>query len=116
MIRGELWWADYGVPFGSEPGYKRPVIIFQNDFFNISKINTTIVIPLSTNILLADVPGNVFIDKKESKLLRDSVVLLSQIGVIDKQRLTEKITKMGKDIMDRIENNIGFILGLKIIY
>jgi len=45
MTRGELWWADFGVPFGSEPGYKRPVLIVQNDFFNNSKINTTIVIP-----------------------------------------------------------------------
>ena len=29
MTRGELWWADFGVPFGSEPGYKRPVIILR---------------------------------------------------------------------------------------
>ena len=29
MTRGELWWADFGVPSGSEPGYKRPVITLQ---------------------------------------------------------------------------------------
>ena len=113
MIRGELWWADYGFPFGTEPGYRRPVIILQNDFFNSSKINTTIVIPLSTNILLADVPGNVFIDKKESNLSKDSVILLSQIGVIDKQRLIKKISKINKDIMNKIEDNIAFIIGVK---
>ena len=115
MIRGELWWADYGIPFGSEPGYKRPVIIIQNDCFNNSKINTTIVIPLSTNILLADVPGNVFIRKKESKLNNDSVILLSQVGVIDKRRLIEKISKVNKDIIIKIENSILFIFGVKII-
>jgi mRNA interferase MazF len=49
MTRGEIWWADYGIPYGSEPGYRRPVIILQNDFFNNSKINTTVVIPLSSN-------------------------------------------------------------------
>jgi mRNA interferase MazF len=115
MIRGELWWADYGVPFGSEPGYNRPVIIFQTDFFNNSKINTTIVIPLSSNILLADVPGNIFINKKETKLSKDSVILISQIGVIDKQRLYEKISKINRNIMEKIENNIVFILGIKMI-
>ena len=115
MKRGELWWVDYGIPFGSEPGFRRPVIILQNDFFNNSKINTTVVIPLSTNLLLANVPGNVFIDKKESKLSKDSVILLSQIGVVDKQRLIEKISKMNKSIMDKIENNIVFILGIKLI-
>jgi len=31
MTRGELWWIDLGVPFGSESGFRRPVIILQND-------------------------------------------------------------------------------------
>ena len=112
MTRGELWWVDYGIPFGSEPGFRRPVVILQNDFFNASKINTTIVIPLSTNLVLADVPGNVFIDKKESKLSKDSVILISQLGVVDKQRLIERISKVNKAIMNKIAENIAFILEL----
>jgi len=115
MTRGELWWLDYGIPFGSEPGYRRPVIILQNDFFNSSNMNTTIVIPLSTNLILADVPGNIFLEKRESKLEKDSVILLSQTGVVDKQRLVEKITKINKSVMERIDNNIIFILGIKMV-
>ena len=115
MKSGELWWVDYGIPYESEPGYRRPLIIVQNDFFNKSKINTTIVIPLSTNLLLADVPGNILIEKSESKLGKDSVILLSQIGVIDKQRLTEKVSRLNKNIMEKIENNIMFLLGIKTI-
>jgi mRNA interferase MazF len=113
MIRGELWWADFGIPFGSEPGYKRPVLIMQNDFFNNSKINTTIVIPLTTNLILADAPGNILITKHESKLKRDSVIIISQIEVIDRQRLIEKITKIERTIIETIENNILFVLGIK---
>jgi len=112
MTRGELWWADFGIPFGSEPGYKRPVIIIQNDFFNRSNINTTIVIPLTTNILLADAPGNILFKKNESKLKKDSVITISQIEVIDRQRLIEKINKIDKSIINIIENNIMFILGI----
>lgn len=52
MIRGEIWWADFGIPFGSEPGFYRPVIIIQSDKFNKSAMNTAVVVPLSTNILL----------------------------------------------------------------
>jgi len=113
MIRGELWWADFGVPFGSEPGYKRPVLILQNDFFNRSKINTTIVIPLTTNLMLADVPGNILITKNESKLKKDSVITISQIEVIDRQRLLEKITKIDRAIIEKVENNIMFVLGIR---
>ena len=112
MTRGELWWADFGIPFGSELGYKRPVLIIQNDFFNNSKINTTIVIPLTTNLLLADAPGNILITKHESRLKKDSVITISQIEVIDRQRLIEKITKLDRAIIERIENNILFILGI----
>lgn len=112
MTRGELWWVDFGIPFGSEPGYKRPVIIMQNDFFNRSNINTVIVIPLTTNMILADAPGNMAITKSESKLRKDSVIVLSQIEVIDRQRLIEKIVKIERKVMEKIENNILFILGI----
>jgi mRNA interferase MazF len=113
MTRGEIWWVDYGIPYGSEPGYRRPVIIMQNDFFNNSKIKTTIVVSLSTNLLLADVPGNIFLSKKDSKLTKDSVILISQTGVIDKERLIEKVSKINNDIMGKIENSLVFILGIK---
>ena len=113
MTRGELWWADFGVPFGSEPGYRRPVIIIQNDFFNKSNINTTIVIPLTTNMLLAEAPGNMLLRKTESKLKKDSVITISQIEVIDRRRLIEKITKIEKALLEKIENNMMFVLGIK---
>lgn len=113
MMRGELWLADFGIPFGSEPGYQRPVLIIQNNFFNNSKINTTVVIPLTTNLLLADAPGNIFLSKRDSKLSKDSVILIPQIGVIDKLRLNEKIIKIDKSIMETVEKNILFILGIK---
>ena len=112
MIRGELWWIDLGVPFGSESGFRRPVIIFQNDFFNKSQIKTTIIIPLSTNMILADAPGNIIITKKESKLNKNSVIILSQIKAVDRTRLIEKISKIDKSIIEKIENNIMFILGV----
>jgi mRNA interferase MazF len=112
MMRGEIWWVDYGIPYGSEPGYRRPVIVIQHDLFNNSKINTTIVVPLSTNLLLADVPGNIFIGKKDSQLTKDSVILVSQIGVIDKERLKEKVSKVTMETMEEIESSILFILGM----
>jgi len=112
-MRGELWWADFGLPFGSEPGYKRPVFIIQNDFFNKSKINTTIVIPLTTNLLLAEAPGNIFIARSESRLKKDSVMIISQIIAIDRQRLIEKITAVDEALLKKVEDSIMFVLGIK---
>ena len=56
MIRGDIWWVDFGEPLGSEPGWRRPAIIVQSDDFNKSDMNTTIVIPLTTNLRLAEFP------------------------------------------------------------
>ena len=44
VYRGEIWWANLPEPIGSEPGYRRPVLIVQDDAFNRSQIQTTIAI------------------------------------------------------------------------
>jgi len=66
MTRGDVYMLDFGVPFGSEPGMKRPAVIIQSDKDNLNGLNTKIVIPLTSNTINAELKGNVFISKKES--------------------------------------------------
>ena len=63
MTRGELWWVDFGLAYGSMPQGRRPAIIVQNDNFNASHILATVVVPLTTNVILAEYKDNVFLDK-----------------------------------------------------
>jgi mRNA interferase MazF len=113
MTRGEIWWADFGVPFGSETGFRRPVVIIQDDAFNRSKINTVIIIPLTTNVVLAEAPGNVLLEKEESRLAKDSVLVISQLAAIDKKRLVEQAGKLEKHTIEEAEEGIKLILGMK---
>jgi mRNA interferase MazF len=113
MTRGEIWWADFGIPFGSEPGFRRPVLIVQNDSFTESKINTVLVVPMTTNIILADAPANVLLLKKASTLSKDSVIVVSQMTVLDKDRLIEKEAKISKKIMEEVESGIRLILAME---
>ena len=112
MTRGEIWWADFGIPFGSEPGFRRPVLIIQDDSFNKSKINTVIVVPLTTNLLLENAPGNVLLEKEESSLSKDSVIVVSQIGVLDKNRLIERVSRISKGMIEDVEYGIKMVLGI----
>ncbi len=112
MTRGEIWWADFGLPFGSEPGFRRPVLVVQDDTFTRSRINTVIVIPLTTNLLLENAPGNIHLEKDESGLSRDSVIVVSQIGVIDKARMIEKASRLGKRSVEEVEYGMRLVLGL----
>nr|MCR5399976.1 type II toxin-antitoxin system PemK/MazF family toxin [Treponema sp.] len=66
----------YGVPFGSETGFRRPVVIVQTNEFNIKELRTVIVVPLTTNLMLADAPANVYIEKSSSSLSKDSVAVV----------------------------------------
>jgi mRNA interferase MazF len=96
MTRGEIWWTDFSLPFGSEPGFRRPVLIFQSDAFNTfnnSKVDTAIVIPLTTNLDYKEVPGNVYLGKRESGLSKDSVLIATRMTVIDRHRLLEQKIK-----------------------
>jgi mRNA interferase MazF len=112
MIRGEIWWAEFGIPYGSEIGYNRPVLIVQDDSFNESRIKTIVVLPLTTNLRLLDAPGNVLLRKKESKLLTDSVIITAQIYAIDRSRFKERISKATKEIMEQVETGMKLVLGI----
>ena len=109
MIRGDVYMLDFGIPYGSEPGMRRPVVIIQSDKENLNGLNTKVVIPLTSNTVNADLRGNVFLPKKESGLSKDSVALVHQIIVVDKQRLEEKIVKLSKNLLLKIEEEIDYV-------
>lgn len=47
--QGDIFWVDLSAPAGSGPGYTRPHVIVQNNFFNAGRMNTVIVCALTTN-------------------------------------------------------------------
>ena len=111
MMNGEIWWVDFQEPRGSAPAFVRPGIIVQNDELNNSEINTTIVIPITTNCRLADYKGNVFLDKSETKLRKDSVALCTQITTVDKQALLERNSRMSKNSLNEVYQEVFWSLG-----
>ena len=94
MQRGEIWWASLPLPTKSGPGYRRPVLVMQSDDFNASRINTVIVVSITSNLRVAHAPGNVLCRKRQTKLSKDSVVNVSQVATVDKTLLTERISNL----------------------
>ncbi|MCP5107624.1 MAG: type II toxin-antitoxin system PemK/MazF family toxin [bacterium] len=112
MKRGSIWWADLGVPEGSGPGYRRPVLVIQSDDFNKSMINTVIVVVITGNLRLAEAPGNLLLKKEDSGLPKDSVINVSQIITIDKEILTELIGSLGNRYIKKVEQGIKTVLSI----
>jgi mRNA interferase MazF len=112
MQRGEVWWASLSAPTRPEPGYRRPVLVVQDDEFNASKIGTVIVVALTSNMALAVAPGNVSLSRRETGLPRRSVADVSQLLTLDKSVLTERCGKIGRTAMRDLENGIRLVLSL----
>ena len=89
--QGDVFWVDLGEPSGSEPGYRHPHMVIQNNVFNRSRISTVVMCALTSNLRRARAPGNVLLEKGEANLPRQSVVNVSQIFTVDKRYLEEKV-------------------------
>ncbi len=110
--RGEIWWADLAEPRGSEPGFRRPLLIVQADAFNRSRIATTIGVMVTSNLALVDAPGNVLLPKRASGLPKDSVANVSQIVTVDRTTLTERVGKVSADHVAAVDAGLRLVLSL----
>lgn len=112
MYRGEIWWASLPEPVGSEPGYRRPVLIVQDDAFNQSRIQTVIVVVITSNIELVQAPGNVLLPRNATGLPRESVANVSQVITIDKSFLSERVSSLGHDLLEQVDEGLRLVLCL----
>lgn len=112
MYRGEIWWADLPDPVASEPGYRRPVLIIQDDTFTQSRLRTVIVVIITSNIELANAPGNVLLAGDATGLPRDSVANVSQIFTVDKAFLTERIGTLPASLQEEVDEGLRAVLYL----
>ena len=110
--RGEIWWADLPEPIGSEPGYHRPVVVIQSDDFNRSRIATIVVVAVTSNLNLAQMPGNVLLPKKATGLSKDSVANVSQIFTVDRVYLMEKIGDLPNYLLEQVEDGLRLVMNL----
>uniref|UniRef100_A0A831U2D2 mRNA interferase n=1 Tax=Geobacter metallireducens TaxID=28232 RepID=A0A831U2D2_GEOME len=108
--QGDIYWIELDEPNGSEPGYRHPHVIVQNNLFNRSQIKRVVVCPLTSNLKLADAPGNVLLEKNEANLSKQSVVNVSQIFTVDKSQLDEYVGTLPPNRIREILDGIDLVL------
>jgi mRNA interferase MazF len=107
--QGDVFWIDFDEPIGSEPGYRHPHVVIQNNLFNRSRINTVVVCALTSNLKRAAAPGNVLLKKGEANLPKGSIVNISQVFTVNKSDLSEKIGTISKERFYQILEGIRLI-------
>jgi mRNA interferase MazF len=104
--QGDLYWVNLGHPVGSAPGFRRPIVVVQNDAANRSRLRTVIVCSVTSNLRFATAPGNVLVKATDSGLADDSVVNVSQLSSIDKDDLDELIGQLSPRLIQAVVTGI----------
>lgn len=114
--RGEVWWVDLAAePRGSEPGFRRPVVVIQDDYFNRSEFATVVVIAVTKNMALAALPGNVVVPAHETGLKHDSVANVTTVITVDRRFFANPGHPLGvlsKPTMNLIDKGLALVLSL----
>ena len=110
VAQGDVVWASLPPLFGSEPGFRRPVVVVQGDALNTSRLATIVIVPLTSNLRWAAAPGNVSLSKATTGLPKDSVANVSQIGAIDRSILSERVGRLGRRQLALVFEGIDVVL------
>lgn len=111
IAQGEVWWADLAEPSGSEPGFRRPVVVVQCDAFNRSRIATVLCVPLTNNLRWSQAPGNVYLEGATTGLPKDSVANVSQVVALDRAVLDERVGRLSVRDVALVLAGIDVVLG-----
>jgi mRNA interferase MazF len=109
ISQGDVFWVELAPPHGSEPGFRHPYVIIQNDVFNASRLNTTIGMALTSNTARAAIPGNVLLKKGEANLPKTSVANATQILTLDKSDLSEKFGRRSSSRVREILDGLRLV-------
>lgn len=112
IARGDLWWADLGLPRGSAPALRRPVVILSSDQYNRSRLATVTVVIVTTSTRLAALPGNVRIPTDLDLLEQESVVNVTQVATIDRRALEAKIGALPDWLQAQVDTGVRRALDL----
>ena len=107
--QGDIFGVELDEPTSSEPGYRHPHVVIQNNIFNRSRINTVVICALTSNLKRAEAPGNILLEKGEADLPKQSVIVVSQIFTVDKAQLETYIGTLSQRRITQIIDGIRLL-------
>lgn len=110
--KGSIYWVDFSPGKGSEPAGRRPGLVIQNDILNDSKLNTVIMLAITSTMKFGELPGNVVLRKGEVNLPKKCVINTTQIKSVDKASIREKIGTLSNKRMDAVLEGLKLVLAI----
>ena len=108
----DVWLADLNPRFGTEPGKLRPVVIIQTDLLSETGHPSTIICPITSNIIPDASILRVHLSGKEAGTTKPSDILVDQLRAIDNKRFIEKTGTLEKTSVKVLREGLGIVLDL----
>lgn len=108
----ELWIADLNPTQGTEPGKVRPVIVVQTNLLNNIDHPSSVVCPITTNVLKDSEILRVHLKKGTENLDADCDILVDQLRAIDNKRLVKKLGILPIELQEKLKINLSIVLDL----
>ena len=110
--RGDIYWVDFSPGKGSETLGRRPGLVIQCDALNESKLNTVIMLAITSNLNFSELPGNVLLAKGEANMPKRCVINATQLKSVNKSSLVEKIGSLSYEKMDQVVSGLKLVMDI----
>ncbi|MBW1644603.1 MAG: type II toxin-antitoxin system PemK/MazF family toxin [Deltaproteobacteria bacterium] len=111
--KGSIYWVDFSPGKGSEPVGRRPGLVIQNNALNDSRINTVIMLAITSNLRFGELPGNVTLRKGEANMPKSCVINVTQIKSVDKNSIKEKIGTLPNNKMQEVKEGLKLVMDIE---
>lgn len=108
----EVWIADLNPQIGTEPGKVRPVMVLQTNLLNKVSHPSTIICPITTNVIKGSEILRVHLKRGTANLTENCDLLIDQIRSIDNKRLVKKLGDLPPEIVQKVKENVLIVLDL----
>jgi mRNA interferase MazF len=110
--KGSIYGVDFSPGKGSEPKGRRPGLVIQNNILNESKLNTVLMVAITSTMKFGELPGNIVLRKGEASLPKKCVINVTQIKSVDKRSLKEKIGSLSQKRMDKVYEGVRLVMDI----
>ncbi len=112
ILKGSIYWVDFSPGKGSEPKGRRPGLVIQNNALNESRINTVIMLAITSNLRFSELPGNVTLSKGEANMPKSCVINVTQIKSVDKNSIKENVGTLSNNKMQEVEEGLKLVMDI----
>ena len=102
--RGEVWWV--------RVDKRRPAVVVQTDHVREPRVRSFLVVPLTSRVHLEGLPGNVRLERRATRLSKNSVANVYDVQKVLRSDFLECLGPLPPDGLSEIDRGLRLVFDL----